>query len=442
MQHIDTLICCRWIIPIEPHNVYLEHHAVAIQQGKIIDLLPNEIAEQRYSAQKKLTLSQHALLPGLINCHTHSPMTLLRGFADDRALMDWLENYIWPAEKKWMNDEFCYDGTRLAILEMVRGGTTCFNENYFYPQAIAKAVHDMKVRAAIGSTIIDFALHYAKTAADYVKVTEELYQSWHRHPLITVAIAPQGPYSVSDETFAKIRAFTEKYPIKIHLHLHETDDEIQHSLRHYQQRPIQRIAKLGLLSEQTQCIHMTQITPEDIKRLQQTGAHIVHCPQSNLKLASGFSPIKQFMHANLNIGIGTDGAASNNDLDLFNEVQTAALLAKAVAKDPTTLNAAEALRMATLNGAKVMGLDHQIGSIEKNKMADLIAVDLSTSNTQPIYNPISNLVYAAQQRQVSHVWIAGNLLLENTHFTLWNENEIISKSIEWQNKIAHHLQPV
>lgn len=435
---IDSLLSCRWLIPIEPHNSVLENHAIAIDAGRIIDILPNEIAKQNYLAKKNWDLAQHAVLPGLINCHTHSPMTLLRGFADDLSLMNWLNNYIWPAEKKWMSDQFCYDGTLLAILEMLRSGTTCFNENYFHTHAIGEAAHLANMRAVLGSTIIDFPSLYAQTSDDYIARVTELYQHWNKHPLISVTAAPQGPYSVSDETFHKIRKLTEQYPVKIHLHLHETDDEIQQGLQQYHKRPIQRMFDLGLLSERTQCIHMTQITPEDILLLQKTKAQVVHCPQSNLKLASGFAPVKKFMDAGINVALGTDGAASNNDLDMFNEMQTAALLAKAVAKDPTALTAADALKMATLNGAKLLGLEKEIGSVEIGKAADLIAVDLLYLNTQPIYHPISNLVYAINSQQVTHSWVAGKCLYDNKKFTNLDENAIIERSLQWSHKIFKH----
>lgn len=437
LNHIDTLLLPRWLIPIEPHNVYMEDYAVAIDQGHIVDVLPQRKATQQYQAKNTVQLENHALMPGLVNMHTHSPMTLFRGMADDLALMDWLHNHIWPAEKKWLGDEFCYDGTRLAILEMLRSGTTCFNENFFFCGGIGKAVNEMGMRACLGITVIDFETNQAKTPEEYFTVAEKIYQQWQNHPLITYAIAPQGPYSCSDATFQRVKEFSEKYNIPIHLHLHETNDEIQQSLQNYNKRAIKRMFELGILTPRTQCIHMTQINDEDMEILRQVKPNIVHCPTSNLKLASGFAPITKFLEAKLNVSIGTDGAASNNDLDMFGEIQLASLLGKAVSKNPTALNAAMALRMATLNGAKAMNLDHEIGTIAIGKAADLIAVDLSALNTQPIYNPISHLVYAINSRQVSDVWVAGKQLLKNGDFPDFDTKAILAIANEWKNKILN-----
>lgn len=432
---VDTIIQPRWIVPIEPHNTYLENHALIIRAGRIENILPQTAVAETYTAKETINLPEHVVLPGLINTHTHSPMTLFRGMADDLSLHDWLQNHIWPAEKKWLSSEFCYDGTLLAILEMLRSGTTCFNENFFYAESIAQVAADMGMRAAIGGFVIDFPSSYAKSLSEYLEKAEQLYAQWHNHPLITTSICPHAPYSVSDASFLEVKKLAEKYQLKIHLHLHETEYEIQESIKTYNKRPIQRMYDLGVLTSNTQCIHMTAITKDDIALLQKTGAHIVHCPESNLKLASGFAPIYQFQQANINVAIGTDGPASNNDLDMFAEMQTAALVGKAVAQNPSALDAATCLRMATLNGAVAMGLNDHIGSLVPGKAADIIAVDLADLNTQPIYNPISHLVYAVNSRQVSDVWIAGKRLLENFQFANADKNAILNTARKWQEKI-------
>lgn len=435
MKIIDTLIFPRWIVPIEPHNIYLENHALAIHQGRIVEILPNEQAKKTYQATNTIELKTHVIMPGLINSHTHSPMTLFRGMADDLALMDWLQNHIWPAEAKWLSDDFCYDGTQLAILEMLRSGTTCFNDNFFYSESIGRAAADAGMRACLGACVIDFPTSYAKTPDEYLAKAVGVYQSWKNHPLISVSIAPHAPYTVSDETFLKVKAFAEKYNARIHLHLQETADEIQQSLQHYNKRPVQRMYDLGIMSKQLECVHMTQIIPDDIALLQKTGAHIIHCPESNLKLASGFSPIKQFMDAQINVALGTDGAASNNDLDMFGEMHVAAILAKAVSQKATALTAAETLRIATLGGARALGLENIVGSLASGKAADIIAIDLTASNTQPVYNPISHLVYAVNSRQVTDVWVNGKQLLKNSTFSSLDENSIVAKATVWKNKI-------
>lgn len=436
METIDTLLYPRWIVPIEPHNTYLDNHAIAIHQGHIKAIVPQSNAEQLFTAKETIHLKNHAVLPGLINSHTHNPMVLFRGVADDLALMDWLQNHIWPAEKKWLNDSFCYDGTQLAILEMLRSGTTCFNDHYFFSDTIGKATHEAGMRGVLGGFVIDFPTNYSQSVDEYLTKAQDLYHNWHNHALIQVSIAPHAPYSVSDATFLKVKAFAEKNSVRIHLHLHETADEINQSLQQYHKRPLRRLYELGIVSPALECVHMTQINAEDIEILQQTKAHIVHCPCSNLKLASGITPVQQLLDAKINVALGTDGAASNNDLDMFNEMHFAAMIAKAAAKDPTAFNAAAALRTATLGGAKALGLEHKIGSLESGKAADIIAVNLSDINTQPIYNPISQLVYAMNSRQVTDVWVAGKRLLKEQQFTTMDEVAILEKAKQWRGKIC------
>ncbi len=434
MQAIDTLIFPRWLIPIEPYNTVLEQHAVAIQNGRIMAVLPAAEAEIIYLANNTLHLTDHVVMPGLINTHTHSAMTLFRGMADDLALMDWLENHIWLAEKQWMSDAFVYDGTQLAILEMLRSGTTCFNDHYFFPDSVARAAADAGMRAVVGSLIISFSSLYAATTEDYLTKALETYHTWQNHPLISTMIAPHAPYTVEDKTFRKIQQLAEEHALRVHLHLHETKNEIEQSLKEYGKRPIKRIADFGLLSERLLCVHMTQVNQEDLALLQETHAQIVHCPESNLKLASGLCPVTQLIQANINVALGTDSAASNNDLDLLAEMRTAALLAKAEANEPTALKAALALQMATLNGARAIGLDKEIGSLVPGKQADLIAVNLADINTQPVYHPASQLVYAVNSRQVSDVWVAGKQLLKNGQFTNLDTKAVIVKANTWAER--------
>lgn len=432
---VDTLLHPRWIVPIEPHNTFLENHAIAIHAGKILDILPSDQAQQKYQSANTNHLPNHVVMPGLINMHTHSPMVLLRGLADDLALMDWLQNHIWPAEAKWTSEEFVYDGTQLAVLEMLRGGTTCFNDHYFYSRSIGRAAKEAGMRAFVGLWVIDFSTGYAKVAADYLARAKETYEYFHNDPLIKTCLAPHAPYTVNDASFQSVKAFSEDYNLNVHLHLHETADEINQGLKQYNKRPIQRIAELGLVTPKLQCVHMTQITDEDIAIVQKGGAHVIHCPESNLKLASGFCPVQKLLDANVNVALATDGAASNNDLDMFGEMHVAAILAKSVAQSPVALNAATALQMATLNGARALGIADQVGSIVAGKFADLIAVDLSAFNTQPIYNPISHLVYAVNSRQVSDVWVAGKQLLKNGNFTTLDVEAILAKVQQWQRKL-------
>jgi 5-methylthioadenosine/S-adenosylhomocysteine deaminase len=432
MQKIDALIFPRWIIPVEPENKVYEDHALAINQGKILEILPHQKAREIYAPAENIILDEHVVLPGFINAHTHSPMNLLRGLGDDLALMTWLEHHIWPAEKKWLSEAFCYDGARLALMEMIRGGTTCFNDNYFFLEGIGRAVSETGLRATLGVCVLDFPTPYANTPDEYLLKAEKIYEEYYSHPLISMSIAPHAPYTVSDQTFIKVKNFAEKYAVKIHIHLQETRSEImQASLR-----PVQRLHKLGILSPNTQAIHLTQVNEEDIALLGETGTDVVHCPESNLKLASGFCPVKKLLDAGINVALGTDGAASNNDLDMLGEMKTAAILAKAVAEDPTAVNAFTALKMATLNGARAMGLDKETGSLLPQKSADFIAIDLSSPNTQPVFNPLSQIVYAAHSQQVSDVWVAGKRLLKDRQFVDIDTAEVLQKARKWREKIA------
>jgi 5-methylthioadenosine/S-adenosylhomocysteine deaminase len=435
-MQVDTLIHARWIIPVEPESVTYEHHSLAIEDGRIVDCLPTDLAKQRYQAATIETLESHALLPGLINCHTHAAMTLMRGIADDLQLMDWLQNHIWPLEQKWMNESFVRDGTDLAIAEMIRGGTTCFNDMYFFPEITAGQVVHHGIRANIGLIAIDFPSVWAENSAEYIEKGLALHDQFRHEPLITASFAPHAPYTVSDEPLKKIRMFADELELSIHMHVHETPYEVEQEQAKTGQRPLKRLQALGLVNPSLMAVHMTQLNEDEIRLFAETGAHIVHCPESNLKLASGFCPVARCLEAGINVALGTDGAASNNDLDMFGEMRTAALLAKAVASDARAVPAMTALKMATINGAKALCLDHEIGSLVVGKAADVIAVDLSHLETQPLYCPLSQIVYAASRRQVSDVWVAGRRLLNRRHLTTINSADLTAKVGEWQGRLS------
>ncbi|WP_031437829.1 TRZ/ATZ family hydrolase [Methylobacter tundripaludum] len=435
MTVVDTLIHARWIIPVEPESVTYEHHTLVIDGGRIIDLLPTDLAKQKYQGTTTENLENHALLPGLINSHTHAAMTLMRGIADDLQLMDWLQNHIWPLEQKWMSEAFVKDGTDLAIAEMILGGTTCFNDMYFFPEiTAAQAIHH-GIRASVGLIVIDFPTVWAENSAAYIEKGLALHEQLRHHPLISTPFAPHAPYTVSDEPLQKIKALVDELELPIHIHVHETLFETENGQNG--QRPLQRLHELGLVDPSFIAVHMTQLTDDEIARFAEAGAHIVHCPESNLKLASGFCPVAKCIAAGINVALGTDGAASNNDLDMFGEMRTAALLGKAVAGDASAIPAMTALRMATINGAKALGLDNEIGSLSIGKAADVIAIDLSHLETQPLYCPISQIVYAASRQQVTDVWVAGKRLLKQRHLTTVNVDELRTKIAEWQERLAN-----
>lgn len=433
---VDLIINARWIVPIIPQDRVLEGCALVVNKGNILALLPQNEAAKRFDAKQTLDLSDHLLMPGLVNAHGHTAMSLLRGYADDQPLHTWLNEHIWPVEGRWVSEDFVRDGTELALAEMIRSGTTCFSDMYFYPEQAAQASLDARIRCQLAFPLLDFPTAWGTGPDDYMHKGLALHDNFRSNPLINIAFGPHAPYTVSDAPLRKIAVLSQEMDMPVHIHLHETSQEVVESLEKFGVRPSQRLMALDLLSPLTQCVHMTQIDATDIQLLQRTGAHVIHCPESNLKLASGFCPVEQLNQAGVNVAIGTDGAASNNDLDLFSELRTAALLAKTVAQDAAALNAHAALRMATINGAKALCMDDRIGSLEVGKSADIIALDLSELEMQPIYNPASQLVYTHAGQRVTHAWVEGRALLLERQLQTLNEREIASKARWWRKQIA------
>jgi 5-methylthioadenosine/S-adenosylhomocysteine deaminase len=432
----ELLIHAQWVLPVDPQDRQLSDHAVAIANGRILAVMPSAEARRSVEAERVLELPGHVLIPGLINAHTHAAMVLMRGLADDLPLMTWLHDHIWPAEQRWVDPSFVADGTRLAVLEMLRGGITCYNDMYFYPEVTAQVTADAGMRAVIGMIVVDFPTGYAQTADEYIAKGLAMHERYRGHALIKVGFAPHSPYAVSDEPLQRVRTLADELEVPVHIHLHETRDEVIQSLRDHGQRPLARLQRLGHLGPGLAAVHMTQLEDDEIAQLAETGSHVVHCPESNLKLASGFCPVAKLLDAGVNVALGTDGAASNNDLNLLGEMRTAALLAKGVAGSAAAVPAATALRMATINGARALGLDDEIGSLEPGKSADLVALDLRDSHTQPVYHPISQLVYAAGQQQVREVWIAGRHLVRNGRPTQLEEGAIIAAAQTWGGRLT------
>ena len=435
-QTVDLLIEARWVVPVEPHDVVLEHHAVAIDGDRIVAVLPISEARNAYAPRERVELGEHVLIPGLINTHTHNPMTLMRGLADDLPLMVWLQQHIWPVEAKVIGPEFVRDGVELAVAEMIRGGTTCANENYFFPDAIGATYRKLGFRAMVGLPIIEFPSAWAKTQDEYFERAGETHDSFRNDALIRTAFAPHAPYTVSDESFERIRVLADQLDIPVHLHLHETAHEVEEERKKSGLRPFQRLQKLGLVNDRLIAVHMTQLTDGEIAACAEAGVSVVHCPESNLKLASGFCPAEKIRKAAVNLAIGTDGCASNNDLDMFGEMRTAALLAKAVAEDAAAFDASFALRAATINAAKALGMEEQIGTIEVGKQADLAAVRLSDLETQPLFHIVSQLVYATGRHQVSDVWIAGRRKLAERQLVDMDTADILARTHAWRERIA------
>ncbi|HEX7368736.1 MAG TPA: TRZ/ATZ family hydrolase [Rhodanobacteraceae bacterium] len=435
-REIDLLISARWIVPVQPDRVVLENHAVAVDAGAIVELLPVDQASAKYAPRERVELPDHALIPGLVNAHTHNPMTLLRGLADDLPLMTWLREHVWPVEAKVIGPEFVRDGVELAIAEMLRGGTTCCNENYFFPDAQAATYAAHGFRAVVGLPIIEFPSAWAKDRDEYFDRALAVHDRWRGDALVGSAFAPHAPYTVADASFERIRTLSDQLDLPVHLHLMETAQEVEDSKREHGLRPMQRLQKLGLVNDRLIAVHMTQTSDSEIALCAEAGVSVVHCPESNLKLASGFCPAEKIRRAGVNLAIGTDGCASNNDLDMFGELRTAALLAKGVASDAAAFDDAFALRAATLNGAKALQLDGKIGSIEVGKRADLVAVRMDEVETQPLYNVISHLAYAVSRRQVSDVWIDGARKLADGMLVDFDLGSTLDKAHRWRERIA------
>lgn len=365
-------------------------------------------------------------------------MTLFRGMADDLPLMTWLEQHIWPAEGKWVNEDFVRDGTDLAIAEQLKGGITCFSDMYFFPKVACDRVHESGIRAQVAIPILDFPIPGASSTDESLRQAVELFGDLKYHPRIKIAFGPHAPYTVSDDNLEKIRVVADELDASIHMHVHETAFEVNQAVEHSGERPLARLARLGLLGPRFQAVHMTQISDDDLAMLVESNASVIHCPESNLKLASGFCPVERLWQAGVNVAVGTDGAASNNDLDLLGETRTAALLAKAVAGSATALDAHRALRMATLNGARALGLESDIGSIELGKYADMVAFDLSGLAQQPVYDPVSQLIYATGRDCVQHLWVGGKQLVEDRRLTRLDEQQLIANAKAWGERIASH----
>ena len=436
----DLLIEAGFVVPVVPHGVVLEDHSVAVSGGQIVAVLPTSEARARFDAAEVVSRPEAALIPGLVNAHAHNPMTLLRGVADDLPLKVWLQEHIWPIEGAVMGPEFVADGVTLAIAEMLRGGTTCCNENYFFPDVQAATYKRYGFRARVGLPVIDFPTAWAKSDDEYFARAGEVHDQWREDPLIATAFAPHAPYTVSDANFEHIRMLADQLDLPVHLHLHETAQEVAQSQQKHGQRPIARLDRLGLINDRLIAVHMTQLTEGEIHLCAERGVSVVHCPESNLKLASGFCPACALQKAGVNLAIGTDGAASNNDLDMFGETRTAAILAKAVADDAAGFDAFSALRAATLGGAKAMGLDHLVGSIEPGKQADLVCVDLSALETQPLHHVVSQLIYATGRHQVSDVWIAGRARLIRRELVDMDMAGILANARQWQARIAQIMR--
>ncbi|MGI9225285.1 MAG: TRZ/ATZ family hydrolase [Woeseiaceae bacterium] len=436
MQHCDTLIAPRWCVPVEPAGTVLEGCAVVVSDDRIVEILPLADARSAYQPSVVVERPDHVLIPGLINAHTHAAMTLFRGLADDMPLEAWLRDGIWPAEKRWASAEMVRDGTELAIAEMLRAGITCFRDQYFFPEIVAETAVDLHMRAVVGTPVVDFPTAWADSTAEYLdKGADLVHDRYADHPLISTCFAPHTTDALSDESMTALRVLADQLDVPIQMHLHETAAEVAYAEKKTGKRPIERLAELGLLNASLLAVHAVHVTPGEVEQLAAAGVGVAHCPRSNLKLASGIAPVADFLAAGITVGIGTDGAASNNVLDMLSELRTAALLAKVASDNASALSAMDALRLATISAAKALRRDHEIGSIEAGKWADLACVDLMRCNSQPVYDPVSQLVYTARAEQISDVWVAGRHQVDDGQLTGIDTEGLFKRSCEWQTRI-------
>ncbi len=435
-HQIDQLLVAKWVIPVVPARQVLHDHAIAIDQGRIVGLCPADEAASRFEPAQRVELPSHALIPGLVNAHGHSPMSLFRGVADDIPLMEWLEQRIWPLEGRLVDREFVAHGAMLAIAEMIRGGTTTFADMYFFPDAVAEAAIDAQLRVQLACPVLDFPTIWAQDADEYIHKATLLHDEYRSHELVSTAFGPHAPYTVSDAPLRKLATLAEELDVPVHMHVHETAKEVTDAVQESGLRPLQRLKELGLISPRLLCVHATELIPEELALLGDLGASVVHCPESNMKLASGSCPVAALSAAGVNVALGTDGAASNNDLDMLGEMRSAALLAKLVAQDASALPAWQALELATLGGARALGMGSELGSLESGKSADITAVDMDHLNNLPHNNPLSHLVYSSSASQVSHVWCAGKMLLQEGQLRTVDRDEVNRVSALWQRKLA------
>ena len=430
----DTLIHARWLLTVE-NDTILENHSVAVTDGVISALLPTAEAGALV-AKETITLDDHVLMPGLINLHGHSAMTLLRGYADDKQLMDWLQNHIWPAEGKHVDDSFVYDGSLIGMAEMLRSGTTTINDMYFFHDAVARAGVASGMRTFVGCSILEFPTNYAKNADEYISRAMREREAYLDNPLVAFTLAPHAPYTVADETFRKITQIVQEQDMLAHCHIHETMDEVNTSLKEHGKRPLARLNDIGFLDTKLIAAHMVHLTDDEIALAAAKNISVAHNPTSNMKLASGIAPIVKMMNAGINVGVGTDGAASNNKLDMLAETRQTALLAKVGTLNPTDVPAFQAIQMATINGARALHMDDKVGSVKLGKQADLIAIDMSELETAPTFDVISHIVYAAGRENVSHTWVNGRCLLNNRQLTTLDADELKHKAGQWRARIA------
>ncbi len=441
MKNTDTIINARWVIPVDDSNNILDNHSIVVESGKILQVLPTSEANSKYEASQRVTLSDHhALVPGFVNSHAHASMSLFRGIAEDVPLEAWLQEHIWPLEGKWADQEFVRDGAMLAFAEAIKSGTTCINDMYFFPEQVGEVAESVNMRVCLGMIVLEFPTRWAQSAQEYLENGLDLHQQFGDSELVSTILAPHAPYTVFDPTFESILKISEDHDLGVHMHVHETAQEVTDSLKQYGVRPLQRLNNLGLVNRNLVAVHATQLLDDEIALLSESKSSVVHCPKSNLKISSGICPVSDLLNMNVNVSIGTDGAASNNSLNMLEEMRFASLVAKGVSGNPANVSVHQALRMSTINGAKSLGMDHLFGSLEKGKLADITAIDLGALESRPVYNPVSQIVHSAARNQVTDVWIGGSRVLDSGKLTFIDDAECVKLANQWHARISSDIE--
>jgi 5-methylthioadenosine/S-adenosylhomocysteine deaminase len=437
----DWIWSARWVITEDAQHRVIENGAIAIVGDHIVAVGTRAEIDARFTAKQRLDRPDAILAPGLINTHTHAAMSLFRGIADDLKLQEWLEKFIFPAEAKNVNAEFVRWGTRLGCLEMLLGGTTTFTDMYYFEDVVAEAAKEAGMRGVLGETIIGFPVADAKTSADALKFTEGFLKRFRHDPLVVPAVAPHALYTNSDETLKASRALANQYDAPLVIHLSETRKENDDAMAQRHMSPTKVLDSLGVLTGRTVAAHCVWVDDADIGVLKARGTGVGHCPSSNMKLASGVAPVVKMLAAGVNVGLGPDGpAGSNNDFNLFEEMDLAAKLQKVTTNDPQALPASQALEMATIRGARALGMDKEIGSLESGKRADAILVRIDRPNAVPLYDAVSQMVYALKADDVRDVMVNGKLVVRDGRILTLNQAAILAKAAEYRLKVSQSLK--
>ena len=438
---VDLLVRGGTIVTMDEGRRVIEDGAVAVKGGRIVAVGTRRELEGRYAARETIDAAGKVVIPGLINGHTHVPMTLFRGLADDLDLQEWLTKYIFPAEAKNVTEDFVRAGARLGLAEMIRGGTTTYCDMYYFEDAIADETSKAGVRGVLGETVIDFPVADNKTNAEAMAYVESFVRKWKNNPLVTPAVAPHAPYTVSEEHLKAVRAFSDRTGAPIVIHISETRKEVEDITKSKGAPPVAYLARIGFFNNRVIAAHVVFPQDEEFALLKKFEVGIVHNPQSNMKLASGVAPVPRMILEDMRLGLGTDGAASNNDLNMWEEMDTAAKLHKVFAQDPKVVTAQQAFELATIRGARALHMEREIGSLEKGKRADLVIVDLDTINQTPLYNIYSDLVYATKAADVRTVVIEGRVVMRDRRLLTLDENDIKARARIFRERIARSLAP-